>query len=37
MADTTGSIWLPVLGDGGAGGVTGDSFWSDTNLVDCVR
>ena len=30
-------IWLIVLGDWGAGGVTSDSFWSDIDLVDCVR
>ena len=29
------SIWWTVLGDWGAGGVTGDLFWSAIDLVDC--
>ena len=35
--NTTGSIWWTVLGDWGAGGVVGGSFWSDIDLADCVR
>ena len=33
------SIWWTELGEviGGAGGVTCGSFWSDIDLVDCVR
>ena len=30
------SIWWTVLGDWGVGGVAGDFFRSDIDLVDCV-
>ena len=35
MSSSSGECY--ELGDWGAGGVAGDFFWSDIDLVDCVR